>query len=167
MITTMLIRDLLLPEFDAEMANTRKVLERVPEDKLSFQPHPKSFTLGKLATHVATLPTFTSVTLGTDALDVAGFTPPPNATSRAGLLAQFDKLRDEARAALAKTDDAAFLAPWSLRNGAQVIFTMNRLAVLRSFAMNHLIHHRAQLTVYLRLLDVPLPGLYGPSADEN
>lgn len=159
----------LLPEFDQEMAGTRKVLERVPEDAFGWKPHPKSFSMGDLATHVANLPTWMSLTLEQDSFDVspggeAMKTPP--AASRAELLNRFDEALATARASLAAATDDRFAGSWSLLANGQTVFTMPRAAVVRSFVMNHLIHHRSQLTVYLRLNDLPVPALYGPSADE-
>lgn len=167
---TVKISESLLPEFDQEMANTRKVLERVPEDKLTWKPHAKSFSMAALATHVAMIPGWGTFTLEGDSFDLGApgvLEPPPPATSRKELLALFDRNVAAYRAALAAAADARLLAPWSLVKGSQNIFTMPRVAVLRSMIMNHLIHHRAQLGVYLRLNDVPVPGLYGPSADEQ
>lgn len=165
----MKLSESLLPEFDHEMANTRKVLERVPEDKLNWKPHAKSFSMGALATHVAMIPGWGVFTLSHDSFDLAaaGVQPPPPAASRKELLETFDRNVAEFRAALAAAEDTHLLAPWSLSAGAKTIFTMPRIAVLRSSIMNHSIHHRAQLGVYLRLNDVPLPALYGPSADEQ
>jgi len=166
----MKLSETLLPEFDQEMANTRKVLERVPEEKLSWKPHPKSFAMGALATHVAMIPGWGTFTLEGDSFDLAApgaTTPPPPAGSRKELLELFDSNVAKFRAALVGAEDEHLLAPWSLVKGSQTIFTMPRLAVLRSMIMNHSIHHRAQLGVYLRLNDVPVPGLYGPSADEQ
>jgi uncharacterized damage-inducible protein DinB len=157
----------LLPEFDQEMANTRKVLERVPEDKLGWKPHVKSFTMGRLATHVATLPSWVNMTMAHDKLDVSQPFKAPQPTTNKELLDIFDKAAMEARAIIASSEDNTFLQPWSLMNGSIELFTMPKIAVLRSFVMNHLIHHRAQLCVYLRLNDLPLPGLYGPTADES
>ncbi len=165
-----MISQSLLPELDHEYAGTRRTLERVPFDKAAWQPHPKSFTLAKLASHLANLPHWMAMTIAADSVDLAGFDPAtsnPLAGSSAELLATFDRNAAEARAALAGADDARLLAPWSLRSGTQVHFTMPRVAALRGFVMNHNVHHRAQLTVYLRLLDVPVPALYGPSADET
>jgi uncharacterized damage-inducible protein DinB len=157
----------LLPEFDQEMANTRRVLERVPADKFSWQPHDKSMAFGRLAVHVAELPTWTTMTLNTNELDFAA-TPynPAKAETTQDLLNIFDKATAEARAALAAASDEELFKPWTLRNGEHQIFSLPKIAVLRGFVMNHIIHHRGQLTVYLRLNDVPVPGLYGPSADE-
>ena len=157
----------LLPEFDMEMANTRRTLERVPTDKFGWQPHAKSFTMGKLATHLATLPTWTGVTLTTSELDLAlPFDQPKPATTEE-VLETFDKNVAEARAALAGAADDVFFQPWTLKNGEHVIFTLPKVAVLRGFVVNHIIHHRGQMTVYLRLNDIPVPSIYGPSADES
>ena len=157
----------ILPEFDQEMANTRKVLERVPEDKFSYKPDPKSMTMGRLATHVAEMPSWGTFTMEMDSLDLKGDFPPFKPTNREELLAGFDKNITSARAAIAAASDEQFMQPWSLKMGDHVIFTMPRVAVIRSMVMNHIIHHRAQLTVYLRLTGVPVPGMYGPSADEQ
>ncbi len=158
----------LLPEFDQEMANTRKMLERVPDEQLAFKPHEKSFSLLELASHVANLPTWIGITLNTAELDVDVDRPweREQPTSRDEILAEFDKAAKEARPILEAATDGDFEATWTLRSGEQVWFTMPKSAVYRSFALNHLIHHRAQLSVYLRLLEVPVPGMYGPSADE-
>ena len=158
--------DALLPEFDHEMTITRKVLERVPDDKRDWKPHPKSFSLGALATHVANLPTWGSETLNRSEIDVGGTPPLEALTSTSDILAAFDRNVAAARAALTGKTDAEFAGMWSLRRNGKTIFSMPKAAVLRSFVLSHLIHHRAQLTVYLRLLDVPLPAIYGPSADE-
>lgn len=161
----------LLPEFDHEMAGLRSVLARIPADRFDFRPHPKSFTLGQLGHHLATVPAWAAGTLATTELDFASpevkaMMPPP-ATSPAELLAVFDRGAAQAREALARTSDADFAAVWTGRNGDRTVFALPRLAVLRSFVLNHAIHHRGQLTVYLRLLDLPVPALYGPSADEG
>jgi uncharacterized damage-inducible protein DinB len=156
----------LLPEFDMEMANTRKALARVPTDKLDWAPHAKSMTLGKLGTHLATLPGWTNVTIGTSGLDLAEpFEQPKPATSEE-LLAIFDNTVADARTALAGASDETWFQPWALRNGEQTIFSLPKIAVMRGFVLNHIIHHRGQLTVYLRLNDIPVPSIYGPSADE-
>jgi uncharacterized damage-inducible protein DinB len=156
----------LLPEFDHEMTMTRKVLERVPDDKREWKPHPKSFALGALATHVANLPTWGSETLNKSEIDVGGTAPLAAFPSTRETLAAFDTNVTAARAALAGKTDAELAGMWSLRRNGKTIFSMPKAAVLRSFVLSHLIHHRAQLTVYLRLLDVPVPAIYGPSADE-
>ncbi len=156
-----------LAEFDAEMASTRRVLERVPADRFDFKPHEKSYALRDLATHVANVPSWTAITLASEELDLGReferFVP----ETTDDVLAHFDRHVAEARAALEKATTDQMDVPWTLRMGEQEIFTMPRRAVLRTFVLNHMIHHRAQLTVYLRLLDVPVPGVYGPSADEQ
>jgi len=165
------LSDALLPEFDQEMANTRKTLERLPADKFGFTPHAKSWPLGTLANHLATLPQWASVTIESDSMDVAPEGAPheqPAAAATTGeLLAAFDRNAAAARAAIAGADDARLRGPWSLVAGGKTLFTMPRIAVLRAFVMNHLIHHRGQLTVYMRLTGLPVPALYGPSADEG
>jgi uncharacterized damage-inducible protein DinB len=166
-----MISESLLPEFDQEMANTRKVLERVPAAKFSWKPHPKSFDFGSLAAHIANMPDWAGLTMNADSFDYAPPGAPsyqtPKFSSTEQLVAAFDKSVAEARAALVAADDSKFLAPWSLMAGGKTMMTMPRVAVIRSFVMNHTIHHRAQLGVYLRLNDIPVPALYGPTADEQ
>ena len=162
----MAIADALLPEFDHEMTLTRKLLERVPEDKFDWKPHPKSMTLGRLAQHVATIPMWGSVTLTETEIDIGGDQQPTPITTRDQLLAAFDGHVRTTRAALVGKGDGEMMAPWSLKRGGHTIFSMPRAAVWRSFVVSHLIHHRAQLGVYLRMHDVPLPPMYGPTADE-
>jgi uncharacterized damage-inducible protein DinB len=154
-------------DVEHELALTRKVLERVPEEHFDWKPHPKSYTLGQLATHLAILPLWGSTTLQTDELDLAG--APPNAAepTRDAVLAKFDENAAGFRSALRDADEAVFGRPWTLRVGEQVMFTLPKLAVLRTTVVSHIVHHRAQLGVYLRLLDVPVPSIYGPSADEQ
>ena len=165
------ISKMILPEFEHEMANTRKTLERVPDDKFSWKPHEKSTTLGGLSTHLANIPSWTAMTFDRDELDVSPPGEPPyrleEAKSRAELLEAFDKNVTSARAALEAATDENWQGNWSLLMTGKTIFTLPRTAVMRGFVMNHLIHHRAQLGVYLRLLDVPVPSIYGPSADEG
>ena len=165
------LNEALLPEFDQEMANTRKTLERVPEEKLGWKPHEKSGTMGWLATHLANIPTWVNSTIDTDSLDLApggvSVGPMPPAKSRKEVLETFDKNVTAARAAIARASDAHLVKPWSLLFGGKTMFTLPRTAVLRSFVMNHSIHHRAQLGVYLRLNNIPVPAIYGPSADEG
>ena len=167
----MKISDALLPEFDQEMANTRKTLERVPNDKLGWKPHPKSFGMGALATHIATMTGWTTDVVAKDNFDISPPGAPPykepELASQKELLETFDKNMKAARAAIASASDEHFLAPWSLLKGGQTLFTMPRVVCIRSFVMNHTIHHRAQLGVYLRLNDIPVPAIYGPSADEG
>ena len=167
----MTLRESLLPEFDHEMAHTRKTLERVPENKFAWQPHEKSWAMGGLATHLATIPSWAVHAITLDSLDIAPLGQPPYkaplAHSRAEVLETFDKNVADARAAIAGASDEHLLQPWSLLAGGRTVMTLPRLAVLRTWVMNHNIHHRAQLGVYLRLNDVPVPAIYGPSADEG
>ena len=167
----MAIRDAILPEFDNEMKTTRKTLERVPEGKGDWKPHEKSMTLGRLAGHMAELPTFASMALSSDSFDirpVGGSTRQPLVmTSRQQLLEAFDKNVVAAREALSKASDEDFMKTWSVLAGGKPMITMPKVAVVRSFTLNHLIHHRGQLSVYLRLNNEPVPSIYGPSADEN
>ena len=165
------ISQMLLPEFDMEMAKTRTTLERVPEDKFSWKPHDKSMSLGQLAGHLAEMPGWAAPTINTESMDIAppGAPPyqPPKFESRKDILDLFDKNVAGARAAIVKASDESLGKPWTLLKGGQTIFTVPRIAVLRSMIMNHQIHHRAQLGVYLRLNNVPVPATYGPSADEG
>jgi uncharacterized damage-inducible protein DinB len=160
----------LLPEFDQEMANTRKALERVPDDKFDWKPHEKSMALGGLATHLANLPSWTVYTIKQDSLDLAPQGGEPFKTeqknSRQEILDDFEKNVAAARAAIVGASDEELLKPWTLLKGGVTLMTLPKVAVLRSFVMNHIIHHRGQFTVYLRLNDVPVPSIYGPSADE-
>jgi uncharacterized damage-inducible protein DinB len=167
----MRIADTLLPEFDHEMANTRKMLERIPDEKWNWRPHPKSWTTGELAAHIATIPAWMVDTIETDSLDFAppGGEPfkPAVFASKEEALAAFDKGVAGARAALAGAEDGHLMKEWALLAGGQTIFAMPRAACIRSFVMNHNVHHRAQLGMYLRLCDAAVPGMYGPSADES
>jgi uncharacterized damage-inducible protein DinB len=163
----MTIAQLLLPEFDQEMSSTRKLLECVPEGKFDWKPHEKSMTLGRLASHVAEIPGYLTVTISLPQLELGPGHKPFLVASRSELLAAFDKNAGEARAAIAGASDEHLAEPWSLVFGGHTAFTMPRAAVLRNMGMNHLIHHRAQLGVYLRLNDVAIPGMYGPSADQK
>ena len=167
----MKLSDLFLSEFDQEMVSARKTLERIPEDKLSWKPHDKSMPLGRLAGHVAELAGWAVTTIKQDSLDFMPPGQPPYqptiAQSRKHALEVFDKNCEESRKAIASASDEHLMKNWSLLRGGQVLMTLPRFAVLRSFFMNHLIHHRAQLGVYLRLNNIPVPSVYGPSADEN
>ena len=167
----MKISETMLPEFDQEMASTRKVLERVPLQNPDWKPHPKSSSVSALAAHIANMPDWAGLTLETDSFDYAPPGAPPYETpkfaSKEQLLAAFDKSVAGARAALAAADDGKMLAPWTLMAGGKTMMTMPKVAVIRSFVMNHTIHHRAQLGVYLRLNDIPVPSVYGPTADEQ
>jgi uncharacterized damage-inducible protein DinB len=167
----MRISQALLPEFDNEMAITRKVLDRAPADKFDWQPHPKSMTLGRLTQHVAEIPGWAVLTISRSEFDLAppGAPPyqaPPISTKQE-ILGAFEKNVKEARAAIEGASDEHLMQTWSLLKGGEVVFSMPRMGILRSMVMNHLIHHRAQLGVYLRLNDVPVPSIYGPSADEG
>ena len=157
----------LLPEFDHEMATSRIVIERVPEDKFAFKPHEKSMTAGRLASHIAEMPNWATVGITQDSLDLAGGYTPFEAKSRAELLAAFDKAVGGARAAIAGASDETLMKNWSLKSGDKTLMTMPKIAVVRTFVMNHVIHHRGQLSVYLREMNVPVPSIYGPSADEG
>lgn len=167
----MAMRDALLGEFDHEMAGTRKTLERVPEARFAWRPHDKSYTMQQLSSHLANIPSWMDLTLNTDKLDVAPENQEqfktPQAESTQHLLELFDANVKAAREVLAGTDDETMMKPWTLLAGGQEMFTMPRVAVVRSFILSHNIHHRAQLGVYLRLNDVAVPALYGPSADEE
>ena len=161
----------LLPEYDHEMVGCRRELERIPDGKFDFKPHAKSSTLGQLSNHLAGIPGWISGTLRATEMDftdpkVKAMMPAPVGT-RAALLALFDRGVAEGRAALAETPDPEFMVTWTGKSDGKVVMAMPRIAVYRGFIMNHLIHHRAQLGVYLRLLEVPVPAIYGPSADET
>jgi uncharacterized damage-inducible protein DinB len=156
----------LVPEFDAEMATTRRTLERVPDDKLGWKPHEKSMSLGRLASHIAEMPSWGAVGLNMDVLDMANYKPWEGA-SRAEILAVFDKNVAEARAAMAAASDEKYMQNWSLSMGGKTLMTMPKIAVVRSFMLNHVIHHRGQFSVYLRMNDIAVPSIYGPSADEG
>jgi uncharacterized damage-inducible protein DinB len=166
-----MMTDFLLPEYDREMAATRKFLERVPEDRLGWKPHTKSWTLGQLGTHLSNLPTWMGDTIRKSELDIAPVGQPPykekEKRSRQEMLDAFDKNVSQGREALATVTDEALTQPWTLLSGGKTIMTMPRYTVLRSFVMNHVVHHRAHLGVYLRMCDVPVPAAYGPSADES
>jgi len=158
--------EMLLPEFDEEMKNTRKLLECVPDGKFDYQPHEKSMNLGRLATHVAELPAWGCMTLDMEVLDLQPGFKPHIATTRAELLEMFDRKAAEARRKIAAASDEDWAKTWTFKYDGKAIFSMPRSVVMRGTVMNHLIHHRAQLGVYLRLNDVGIPGMYGPSADE-
>jgi uncharacterized damage-inducible protein DinB len=166
----MAITDALLPEYDHEMATTRRLLDRVPEDRFAWKPHDRSMTLGQLAGHLANIPYWCTATLDASSLDLASLgdeARPRAPESRAVLLSRFDARVAAARARLLTTTDPELLAPWTLKSGDQEFFTMPRISAIRTFVMNHTIHHRGQLSVYLRLNDIPVPPIYGPTADEQ
>jgi len=161
------LKDGLLAEFDHEMATTRKVLERLPDDKLPWKPHAKSMSMGALGAHISSLPHWGAVVLNEPAFDLAAGTPRlPERASASEMLAAFDEAVRRTRAAMDRTD-GEYLAMWSLRRNGQEIFSMPRIGAFRTFVLYHLVHHRAQLTVYLRLNDIPVPPIYGPTADEG
>ena len=163
----MSISQTLLPEFDQEMATTRKALERAPNDKFDYKPHPKSMTLVRLVSHLCHLPWWAVVTIKHDRLDLAAMPPNAPVTSVEDALAEFDKNVAEAREAIADCSDEEWMHPWTLAMGEKALFTLPKVAVVRTFVMSHNVHHRAQLGVYLRLNDIPVPSVYGPSADEG
>jgi len=160
------ISQMLLPEFDQEMTNTRKLLEVFPEGKTDYKPHDKSMALGRLAGHVAELPGWVTMTLTTEGLDLQPGMQPFIAKSRQELLEAFDKNVKEARQQIAAATDEDLARTWTLKFTGKTIFSLPKSAVLRATCLNHLIHHRAQLGVYLRLNQIAIPGMYGPSADE-
>ncbi len=167
----MALRDALLPEFDHEMSTTRRTLERFPEEKANWKPHETSMTMARLAGHIAEMPAYAVTAFRSDSFD---FAPPGGRafqptvpTSRKQLLEIFDKNVAEARAALAKASDEELHKTWTLLNGGKTFFAMPRIQVLRSMVLNHMIHHRGQLAVYLRMNQVPVPSIYGPSGDEG
>ena len=166
----MSVTQALLQELDMEMPNTRKTLERIP-DKLDWAPHAKSMSMGRLAQHLSEIPDWAVKGIELDELDLAPpgappYQPPPIGT-RSDILAAFDKNLRAARESLSKTNDEHLMKPWSLKMGGKTVMTIPRVAVLRNFVLNHNVHHRAQMGVYLRLNDIPVPSIYGPSADEG
>jgi len=167
----MTIAESILPEFEIEMAGTRKVLERIAEDSLDWKAHPKSNTMGWVACHLAEIPGWVEGTLTQDAWDInpEGGTPyqSPKLDSLKEILDLFDANVAAAKKRIAATADEEFAKSWSLLSGGQALITMPKLGVIRTWVLNHAIHHRAHLCVYLRLNDIPVPALYGPSADEQ
>src|SRR5436190_9602377 len=164
-----MIKEGLLAEFDHEIATTRRLLERLPDDKerVSWKPHARSMSLGGLGTHISNLPVWGRTILSGSFVDLA--TLPlnlPEKTSRAEILAAFDANTTTTRAGMDQTD-AEYLARWTLKRGSQEMFSMPKVAAFRTFLMYHLVHHRGQLSVYLRLNDIPVPAIYGPTADEG
>jgi uncharacterized damage-inducible protein DinB len=161
--------DVLLPEFDREMGLTRRALERVPDGQFDWKPHPTSVTLGRLAEHLTEMPLWATTALTQSGLEATTQRPPdykPPVT-RAEVLALFDGCLKTARAGLVNKTDGELAAPWTLKNGGKEIFTMPKAGVMRNFVLNHMIHHRGQFVVYLRMLGVPVPSIYGPSGDEQ
>jgi uncharacterized damage-inducible protein DinB len=164
----MAILDYLLPEFDHEMATTRKLLERVPAERFTWKPHEKSMSFGALAQHLAGIPGWIAGTVNDEAYD-AGSAPRghPEPASSPELLSTFDRNVAALRKTIASKTDAEFVAPWTLKQNGRALFTMPKLSVVRTLLLNHSIHHRGQLSVYLRLNGIPLPPVYGPTADER
>jgi uncharacterized damage-inducible protein DinB len=154
-------------DYDHEVQQTRKALEAIPNDQLNYKPHDKSYTIGGLAQHIAQLPFLVGATIRTDELDFAKVPKQEPLTSTQQILALFDQTAADARAAFAELRPEQLAETWTFRVGDHVVFTAPRGATLRSFCISHMIHHRGQLTVYLRLLNARVPGLYGPSADER
>ncbi|MBV8865058.1 MAG: DinB family protein [Acidobacteriaceae bacterium] len=163
----MTISELLLPEFDEEVKKTRMFLERVPMNLADWKPHEKSMTLGRLAGHVAELPAWASDILERDSLDIKAGYKGFQATSAEELLSHFDAKAAAAREAIARASDEHFQKTWTFSFGGHIVFSRPRYKVLRDMMMDHLIHHRGQMSVYLRLKEIPVPGMYGPSADEK
>ncbi len=164
----MALNEDLLEDFDQELAHTRTVLQRVPQDRMGWRPHPKSWTLGTLANHLVWLPTWVPSALLEDSRDLDRQEGRLEIIeSKQALLDLFDWNVDAARRALAACSGEGLHEPWSLRRGSRILFTLPRERVIRTYVLNHIIHHRAQLGVYLRMNDVPLPPIYGPSADEG
>jgi uncharacterized damage-inducible protein DinB len=165
----MAIAESMLPEFDHETATTRSLLQRVPDARADWKPHAKSMSLGELAMHIASIPSWSPVALKQTEFDTnppGGRTyTPPGFESTAHVLKTYDEGVKASRAMLAATSDGEFMVPWTLKNGGKVVFSMPRAGVFRSFILNHAVHHRGQLSVYLRLCDVPVPNIYGPTAD--
>ncbi len=162
----MTIAERLLPEFDKEMNSTRKMLEAVPDGKMDFKPHERSMPLGKLAGHIAELPSWTKSTFSSTLLEIGPDYKPFNPQSPNEVREEFEKRAAEAREWLAKATDEDMEVNWEFKWGGQTIISQPRYEVYREWVINHLVHHRAQLSVYLRLLDIKIPGMYGPSADE-
>lgn len=162
----MSMKEALLAEWDQEMAGTRKTLERIPDGQHDWAPHAKSMKLGKLGAHVAGIGLWAQRACEGDFFDFATAVRPAAPTTTAEIVAMHDDAVAKGRAAIVALDESKLTGHWALKSGEHVIFSRPRADVLRSFVMNHMIHHRAQLTVYLRLLDVKVPGLYGPTADD-
>ena len=163
-----MIKDGLLAEFDHEAGITRRLLERLPPDgeRLAWKPHVKSMSLGGLASHIASLPVWGSTILNASSFDLAALPPRDEKTSPADILAAFDLTVKETRRWMDRTD-AEYLDRWTLKRNGQELFSLPKVAAFRNLVMHHLIHHRGQLSVYLRLNDIPVPAMYGPSADEG
>jgi uncharacterized damage-inducible protein DinB len=164
--TAMKLVDSILTEIDQEAQTTKRVLDRIPEDKLTWKPHPKAFSLGQLALHIASSPESVAAAAVPDSMEAPNFSQ-PEAKSRQEVLDTFSKSLESAKDALKKMDDARLMSMWSLTKNGKVVMSIPRIGFIRSILMNHNYHHRGQLSVYLRILNVPVPSIYGPSADEN
>ena len=162
----MRLADSLLMEIDQEAQTTKRVLERIPADKLAWKPHPKAFSLGQLALHIASVPGSVAAAAVPDTMEAPSFSQ-PEPKSRQEVLDTFSKSLESAKETLKKMDDARLTSTWSLTKNGKVLMCVPRIGFIRSILMNHNYHHRGQLSVYLRMLDVPVPSIYGPSADEN
>lgn len=164
----MALNQAFMMELEHEAGSTKKLLDRIPEEKFDWKPHDKSMSMIQLAAHIAEMPAWLMMTVTTDELDFA--TTPyqrPNFTTKQELLEFFDKNVKEAQETLKNTDDTKMMETWTMRNGEQIFMQLPRITVLRSSVFNHLYHHRGQLSVYLRMNEAPVPGMYGPSADEQ
>ena len=161
--------DALLPEFDREMGLTRRLLDRVPDGQFDWKPHPTSVTLGRLAEHLAEMPLWAAMTMTQNTLEMTTRRPPDyqRPATRDAVLAMFDANLKNGRGNLAGKTDGEFMAPWTLTAGGKEVFTMPKVAVMRNFVLNHMVHHRGQFSVYLRMLGVKIPSIYGPSGDEQ
>jgi len=164
--TDMKMIDPILAEMEHEAQTTRRVLDRVPENKLAWKPHPRSYSLGQLALHVASLPGNVAALAVPDTKEASNFSQ-PEPKSRQEILDTFSKSLESAKEILKKMDDARLMSTWTLTKNGKTVMSVPRIGFLRSILMNHNYHHRGQLAVYLRMLDVPVPSIYGPSADEN
>ncbi len=158
--------DCILTEIDQEAQTTKRVLDRIPEDKLAWKPHPKAFSLGQLALHIASVPGSVAALAVPDSMEAPNFRQ-PEAKTRQEVLDTFSKSLESAKDTLSKMDDARLMSTWSLTKNGRVLMSIPRIGFIRSILMNHNYHHRGQLSVYLRILNVPVPSIYGPSADEN
>lgn len=161
------IVDSILTELQMEAGITRRVLAAIPEDKLDWKPHQKSMTLGVLAWHIAFMPAWVAMAAKPDVYDLTGAEQPPTPEAKSEIIGAFEKGLADAGAYLDQLDDAAAMANWKMTMGEKEILSAPRIGFIRSVLLNHTCHHRGQLSVYLRLLDVPVPSIYGPSADEN
>jgi uncharacterized damage-inducible protein DinB len=163
----MRIVDPLLTELENEAKISRRVLDRVPEDKLAWKPHPKSRSLGELAWHLAIVPSEIASVASNDVYELGSSTPPPAPATKSEIIEGFNRCLAEGKAYLNQLDDSRTMATWKLTKQGKELMAVPRIGFLRAIMLNHSYHHRGQLSVYLRLLDVPVPSIYGPSADEN